>query len=208
MNSWLVFSIGFLAQGLFSSRLIVQWLVSEKQQKVITPTIFWLLSLAGSIVLFIYGFLRNDFAIMLGQFLTYFIYIRNLHIQKRWSTYPLVVRSILIALPILLLIYFLGNNTINLATLLNRETLPLWLLLLGVFSQLVFTFRFIVQWLYSEKHNTSILPLSFWILSLIGAILILIYALFRMDWVLLIAHSFGAFIYIRNIQFSYTTRLK
>ena len=78
MNSIIIYSIGFLAQILFSSRLIIQWFYSEKKNKIITPSIFWILSLLGSFLLFIYGYLRNDFAIMIGQSLTYFIYIRNL----------------------------------------------------------------------------------------------------------------------------------
>ena len=80
MSDWIIYSIGFLAQLLFSSRLVVQWLTSEKQKRVITPTLFWTLSLVASFLLFIYGYLRNDFAIMLGQGLTYFIYIRNRNI--------------------------------------------------------------------------------------------------------------------------------
>ncbi len=78
MSNWLIYTIGFVAQILFSSRLIIQWLSSEREKKVITPTLFWTLSLIASFLLFIYGYLRNDFAIMLGQALTYFIYIRNL----------------------------------------------------------------------------------------------------------------------------------
>ena len=86
MTNWIIYSIGFLAQVLFSSRLLVQWITSEKQRKVITPTTFWTFSLVASFLMFIYGYLREDFAIMLGQALTYFIYIRNLQIQEQWQT--------------------------------------------------------------------------------------------------------------------------
>ncbi|MCB0469487.1 MAG: lipid-A-disaccharide synthase N-terminal domain-containing protein, partial [Flavobacteriaceae bacterium] len=85
MNNWIVFTVGFIAQTLFSSRLIIQWITSEKQRKVITPSLFWVLSLIASFLLFIYGYLREDFAIMLGQALTYFIYIRNLQLQNQWQ---------------------------------------------------------------------------------------------------------------------------
>ena len=77
MNNWIVYSIGFLAQLLFSSRLLVQWVISEKNKKVLTPSTFWTLSLLASFLLFVYGYLRDDFAIMLGQAITYFIYIRT-----------------------------------------------------------------------------------------------------------------------------------
>ena len=77
MQPWIIYSIGFIAQILFSGRLIVQWALSEKAKRVITPSLFWQMSLLASFLLFAYGYLRNDFAIMLGQSLTYFIYIRN-----------------------------------------------------------------------------------------------------------------------------------
>ena len=87
MSNWLIYTIGFIAQLLFSSRLIIQWISSEREKKVITPTLFWTLSLIASFLLFIYGYLRNDFAIMLGQALTYFIYIRNLQLQNQWKSF-------------------------------------------------------------------------------------------------------------------------
>ena len=81
MSDWIIYSIGFLAQILFSSRLVIQWITSEKHKRVVTPSLFWVLSLIASFLLFIYGYLRLDFAIMLGQALTYFIYIRECHPQ-------------------------------------------------------------------------------------------------------------------------------
>ena len=81
MQDWPIFAIGFLAQLLFSARLISQWFLSEKSKKVETPVLFWKLSLIASILLFTYGYLREDFAIMLGQFLIYGIYWRNLDLM-------------------------------------------------------------------------------------------------------------------------------
>src|SRR5690554_7509329 len=102
MSSWIVYSIGFLAQILFSSRLIIQWLTSEKQKQVATPTLFWSLSLIASFLLFVYGYLRDDFAIMLGQALTYFIYIRNLQLQKQWQRLRKLVQISPFLLPLLI----------------------------------------------------------------------------------------------------------
>jgi len=81
MSQGLIYGIGFLAQLLFSARLFVQWFLSERQKRVVTPSLFWQLSLLASFLLFVYGYWRQDFAIMLGQSLTYYIYIRNLHFQ-------------------------------------------------------------------------------------------------------------------------------
>jgi len=71
--------------------------------------------------------------------------------------------------------------------------------MLGIVSQIVFTLRFVYQWIYSEKNKESSLPLGFWALSLIGSLLILTYAIFRVDYVLLVGHSLGAIIYFRNL---------
>tara|TARA_R110002012_G_scaffold319389_1_gene539596 strand:- start:5008 stop:5637 length:630 start_codon:yes stop_codon:yes gene_type:complete len=199
MSNWLIYSIGFLAQILFSSRLIIQWLHSEKQKRVITPTIFWTLSLFASFLLFIYGYLRDDFAIMLGQGLTYFIYIRNLQLQNQWQKYPRFMQWFLLLMPTFIAIFYFNNNTIDVVKLFKNEAIPFWLLTLGIVSQVVFTLRFIYQWLYSEKQKESALPFGFWLLSLIGSILILIYAVFRKDPVLFTGHILGAIIYIRNL---------
>ena len=199
MSNWIILSIGFLAQTLFSSRLIIQWITSEKQKRVITPTLFWTLSLIASFLLFIYGYLRDDFAIMLGQGLTYYIYIRNLQLQNQWKTFPTSIRWILLLMPVFITIFYFNNNAIDTVKLFKNQAIPLWLLILGIVSQIVFTLRFVYQWMYSEKHKESSLPLGFWALSLIGSLLILTYAIFRVDYVLLVGHSLGAIIYFRNL---------
>lgn len=199
MGDWLIYSIGFLAQILFSSRLVVQWITSEKQKRVITPTLFWTLSLMASLLLFVYGYLRDDFAIMLGQGLTYFIYIRNLQLQNQWQKYPRVARWFLLFMPLFVTVFYFNNNTIDVAVLFKNEAIPFWLLTLGIVSQIVFTLRFVFQWLYSEKQKESSLPFGFWALSLVGSLLILTYAIFRKDPVLLVGHMLGATIYVRNL---------
>ena len=198
MKDWIIYSIGFLAQILFSSRLIIQWITSEKQRKVITPTTFWTLSLIASFLLFIYGYLRLDFAIMLGQSLTYFIYIRNLQLQGQWQKFPKIGRYLLLIIPALIVIFYYNNNKIDIELLFKNEAIPLWLLILGIVAQVIFTLRFVYQWIHAERHQESTLPMGFWVLSLIGAGLILTYAILREDPVLFVGHLFGLIIYARN----------
>jgi lipid-A-disaccharide synthase-like uncharacterized protein len=198
MAEWIIYSIGFLAQILFSSRLIIQWITSEKQRKVITPTTFWTLSLIASFLLFIYGYLRLDFAIMLGQSLTYFIYIRNLQLLGQWEKYPILMRYLLFLAPMGIVVFYYNNNKIDIELLFQNEAIPLWLLILGIVAQVIFTLRFVYQWLHAEKHKKSSLPMGFWVLSLIGAFLILSYAILRKDPVLFVGHLFGLIIYARN----------
>ena len=202
MDNWLVYSIGFLAQLLFSSRLLIQWIQSEKVKKVVTPILFWQLSLFASFLLFIYGWFRDDFAIMLGQVLTYFIYIRNLQIQGSWKKLHKFFRIFLFVFPVIIIIYSFNNNQIDFYRFFKNDEIPTWMIILGVVAQIVFTLRFIYQWIYSEKKKESLLPLGFWSLSLTGAILILIYAVLRKDPVLLTGHIFGSVVYLRNIILS------
>ena len=199
MSNWLVYSIGFLAQILFSGRLLLQWILSEKSKRVITPSIFWKLSLLASFLLFVYGYLRNDFAIMLGQALTYYIYIRNLQLQGEWQKSPKILQLFLLVFPVFIVIYAYNNGEYDLVKLFHNEAIPFWLLLLGIVSQIIFTLRFVYQWIYSEKTKTSQLPVGFWRMSVLGASLILTYAIFRKDPVLFVGHIAGLSIYIRNI---------
>ena len=200
MNELLITGIGFLAQALFSGRLIVQWVLSEKNQRIITPSLFWKLSLLASFLLFVYGYLRDDFAIMLGQTLTYFIYIRNLQLQGEWQKSPLWFRIFLLIFPILIVIYGYNNGEYDLDQLFNNADIPTWLIWLGSIAQIIFTFRFVYQWMVSERTKTSQLPIGFWRLSVLGASLILIYAIFRQDIVLMVGHGSGLIVYVRNIM--------
>ncbi|SNR30472.1 Uncharacterized N-terminal domain of lipid-A-disaccharide synthase [Lutibacter agarilyticus] len=199
MSNWIVYSVGFFAQLLFSGRLVLQWVLSEKSKKVLTPSLFWKLSLLASFLLFVYGYLRDDFAIMLGQALTYFIYIRNLQLQGEWQKAPKFLRLFLWIFPVLLVIYSYNNNTYDIDKLFRNEAIPFWLLAWGSIAQIIFTLRFVYQWIYSEKNKESSLPFGFWLLSLVGSTMILVYAVLRKDPVLLVGHIMGAVIYARNI---------
>lgn len=70
---------------------------------------------------------------------------------------------------------------------------------LGLGGQILFTGRMIVQWMVSEKHRRSVVPVSFWWMSLIGATMLLIYFVWRRDIVGILGQGTGWFIYIRNL---------
>jgi len=199
VSSWWVYLIGFLAQILFSARLLVQWIHSEKMRRVMTPEIFWQLSLLASFLMFVYGWLRDDFAIMLGQSIGYFIYIRNMQLQKSWYRLSRGLRLFLIISPILVLFYGFNNGEMDTVRLFHNQNIPLWLLIWGSIAQILFTFRFVYQWIVSERAKHSHLPIGFWVISLIGSFMILIYAIFRLDPVLFLGQLFGFVVYIRNI---------
>lgn len=200
MDSISVYAVGFIAQALFSARLIVQWIKSEKAGDSISPAIFWQLSILASCLLFIYGLLRNDFAIILGQIIAYTIYIRNLQLQKQWIKLPLITRIVALAIPLIAFVCIFFNWEIHYQHLFQNKDIPVWLLIWGVIGQIIFTLRFIYQWIYSERKGESILPMGFWIISIVGSCMILSYAIYRSDPVLFIGQGFGLLLYIRNIM--------
>ena len=74
-------------------------------------------------------------------------------------------------------------------------------MILGFVGQFFFSMRFVVQWIASEKHKKSVVPLSFWIFSVLGSSLLLIYAIYRKDPVLILGQAPNLLIYFRNIWF-------
>ncbi len=73
---WL--TIGFLGQGLFTARFLIQWIYSERKRKSVIPTAFWYFSLAGSLTLLAYAIHRKDPVFIVGQSTGLIVYIRNL----------------------------------------------------------------------------------------------------------------------------------
>jgi lipid-A-disaccharide synthase-like uncharacterized protein len=73
--------------------------------------------------------------------------------------------------------------------------------LLGFLAQAFFTARFVVQWIASERAGKSVVPLAFWLFSIGGGLLLLVYALYRRDPVFILGQGFGVFVYLRNLYF-------
>jgi lipid-A-disaccharide synthase-like uncharacterized protein len=76
-----------------------------------------------------------------------------------------------------------------------------WWVLLGFVAQGLFTMRFLVQWIASERAGRSVIPLAFWLFSIGGGLLLLVYALYRKDPVFIAGQAFGVFVYLRNLYF-------
>jgi len=74
---------------------------------------------------------------------------------------------------------------------------------IGFFAQALFASRFIVQWIASEKAKESVVPVAFWYISLLGGILLFLYATWRQDPVFMLGQGSGIFIYSRNLYLIY-----
>ena len=71
---------------------------------------------------------------------------------------------------------------------------------IGFLGQGVFFMRWVVQWLASEKHAESRVPIAFWYMSLLGGMITLAYAIYRKDPVFIAGQSVGAVVYLRNLM--------
>lgn len=195
-------AIGLLAQGFFSARILVQWIASERARRVLSPSLFWVFSVAGAYLLCLYGWLRSDFAIVFGQFISYYVYLWNLRAKGLWARCPRVLRLVLLLTPVVALALVAGGAESALQRFLPSPTLPLWLLLFGTTGQVLFTLRFVYQWAYSRREGISRLPATFWVISLVGALSIVVYGLLRADVVLIVGQGAGLVAYTRNIMLS------
>ena len=81
--------------------------------------------------------------------------------------------------------------------------LPVCFLIFGSAAKVVFKLRFIYQWYYSYKHNESLLPAGFWVISLLGSFIISAYGIIRVDPVLILGQSVGFIAYTRNLMIGY-----
>lgn len=76
----------------------------------------------------------------------------------------------------------------------------------GLLGQAIFCARFVVQWLASERHKRSVVPVSFWYLSICGSLILLAYALSRWDPVFILAYVLNSMIYVRNLMLIHRRR--
>src|SRR5580692_1011460 len=76
-----------------------------------------------------------------------------------------------------------------------------WWIALGFLAQALFTARFLVQWIASERAGRSIIPVAFWFFSVAGGVILLLYAIYRRDPVFIAGQAAGLLIYGRNIYF-------
>ena len=73
-------------------------------------------------------------------------------------------------------------------------------LLVGLLGQVLFMMRFIVQWVYSERHQKSLIPISFWYFSLLGSVIVLAYGLHKTELVIIVGQLPGTLVYVRNLM--------
>lgn len=203
-----IYCIGLSAQVFYTGRVFVQWYLSEKNKRVESPALYWVLSIIGSMILFFYGFLRKDFSIIFGEYISYYIYMWNINAKGLYRKVPKIVPLIQALIPVVAFITLFNDIPEFARTFLRNEDVPLKLLILGTCGQFIYKMRFVYQLIYSMKHEgKSLLPASFWCIALVGSTLIIIYGMIRHDWVLVLG-QFGIIASIRNIMIAMSDKKK
>ncbi len=90
-------------------------------------------------------------------------------------------------------------NALN-AYITGMPTTDLIWLSIGLAGQCLFMARFIVQWIHSERHRQSLIPVSFWYLSLLGGLIVLAYGIHKLDPVIILGQLPGTIVYTRNLM--------
>ena len=194
-----VYLLGLVAMGVYGSRILIQWYLSEKHHRVESPGIYWVLSSLGAVLLYVYGWLRKDLSIIVGESLGYYVYMWNISVMGLYKKVPRIVPILQAIFPLIIIGLIIKDFPVFVDTFLHNEYVPLGLLLFGIAGQVTYEIRSIYQLVYSYRRHQSILPLGHWVLAVIGSLMIIVYGLIRHDWVLAIG-QFSIFFSIRNLM--------
>ena len=200
-----VYLLGLVAMGVYGSRILIQWYLSEKHHRVESPGIYWVLSSLGAVLLYVYGWLRKDLSIIVGESLGYYVYMWNISVMGLYRKVPRIVPILQAIFPLVIIGLIIKDWPVFVETFLHNEYVPLGLLLFGIAGQVTYEIRSIYQLVYSYRRHQSILPLGHWVLAVIGSLMIIIYGLIRHDWVLAIG-QFSIFFSIRNLMICLSSR--
>ena len=200
-----VYLLGLVAMGVYGSRILIQWYMSEKSHRVESPGIYWVLSSLGAVLLYVYGWLRKDLSIIVGESLGYYVYMWNIGILGLYKRVPRIVIILQALFPLVIIGLIIKDWTVFVETFLHNEYVPLGLLLFGIAGQVTYEIRSIYQLVYSYRRHQSVLPLGHWVLAVIGSLMIITYGLIRHDWVLAVG-QFSIFFSIRNLMICLSSR--
>ena len=193
ITTWTLF--GMIGNLLFTTRVVIQWVASERQGKTVVPISFWWLSLSGALVLNVYAFGQGELPFVLGYTASLMPYTRNLIIAYRPDRPPRNTAAIA------MIAVFLACIPVF-ADLWLAALQDIWFYF-GMLGTAIFGSRFYLQWIHSESKRRSELPLSFWYASFIGSLILLAYSLIRQDLVFILGFVFNTVPYTRNIILIY-----
>jgi lipid-A-disaccharide synthase-like uncharacterized protein len=186
--------------ALFTARALVQWIASERASKVVVPVAFWWISILATFIHLAYSLARRDgdglydpdLPMFFGLAVTLVPYIRSLRIHYRPDRPARAGRPIVaVAASILAVLVAVGVSGVPFD--------GIWLFTLGLVGNVVFRARFILAWVQTESRRQTVLTRPFWILGLVGSLILIVYSLLRSDPVFLLSYIFNAIPCIRNL---------
>lgn len=189
-------ALGWLGNACFFSRFFVQWWASERAGRSVAPNVFWWLSLAGALALGAYSVARGEPVLLAGYAVTTCIYARNLWlIDRPHRRGPSGAWILTIGVAATLVLFSIEGIQLRRSF---AET-GAWLAV-GMGGQALWSSRFILQWVLSERRGMSHFPRSFWWISLAGNVLMLAYAVHLRDAVYIAGFVPGPFVQVRNLM--------
>lgn len=217
MDEWrqFLYPLGFLSSLMFGGRILIQWAASEIKQQSVVPKLFWQLSLIGNILLMIHSFIQVQYHVFVIQIGNALISWRNLNLMEPSASQVKLknVIALLVGALTLFSLLFVVFNGLNGQDLSSWFRTPTNLIfessqrqinsnwhILGFIGLTLFSSRFWIQWISSEKQKKSALSPLFWWISLIGDLMILVYFAKIKDPVNLVGPVFGLIPYIRNLM--------
>lgn len=178
---------GFVGQALFAGRVIYQWYASEKAGKPVVPRGYWALSLVGAAFVLVYSVAIHNLVFVMSVLPGAVIAYMNMRIRAKSSRRELVPWAV--ALMALVAWTVWAQDRLRVGP-------PVWAAI-GLVGSVMWSLRHVFQWWVSERRGTPTLPLSFWLLSLVGGLFLLAYACSRLDPVMIAGYLFNCLPYLR-----------
>jgi lipid-A-disaccharide synthase len=214
--SWqeLLYPLGLISSLFFTLRVLYQWTLSEMTRSSTSPRGFWILSIGGNASHLIHSLLQMQLPIALIQACHLVIAHRNINLLKKLKyrhSFKRVLFHFIIALAatfgaFLALCSLTGHfewmrsPTFPLVGLKAQD--PSWVIqAIGILGIVLYASRFWIQWIAIEKSGKSHFSRSFWLVSLVGALLSSAYFIFILDWVNILGTVFTLIPYARNLVF-------
>lgn len=201
-------AFGALAGLIFYGRFYLQMIVSERRGESVVPVGFWYMSVVGSLMLLGFGAWQRSPIGVLSHSFNMVIYTRNLvHIWREGGKLTrrrervvqgLAGLVVLTGMVILAVTWFREYEHVQEVPVDVARQTWLWLFV-GVVGQGLFACRFIVQWLVTEAKKKSVIPVSFWWISIAASSLLMASHLNRGEWVFVLGIASTLFIYSRNL---------
>ena len=205
----ILYPLGFIATFCFTLRFAIQWLYSEYKGKSLVPRSFWIVSMIANVLLFLHGSIQFQYHVSLVQGCNSILAWRNINLmdtKEKQYTYRFTVMLLSSMIALVTAYFWLQAGQASWFRVpatpwqhAPEQVSALWHFF-GFTGMLLFASRFWIQWYQAEKMTESYLSETFWWLSIVSCVIILIYTVKIGDVVNGIGPGLGLIPYIRNLM--------